>query len=521
MKAKPKGDSKLLTKLLTDQPTVPVRELYRRQEPIKQTTYLSVGGGPGSLALGDQLRLRGVPTNEIIILGPDPNPMGHYQRLTRHSQISAHERLRSNSDSCPDNIWGFPSYGLQEIWHSVRQGHVGHALRIAVQVLGEPVLTDTFTPRAGAVFAAMDREAHRIGWREMCHPGWAQVLRKTDDGRYAVGSIRINQHGIREAQWVIARYVHLGMGYSRIRLLADVRGYRQRTQDFEHVVNAYESHDHIYDHLLKHGGVVIIRGRGITASRVIQRLHEVRTHRQQGDVAILHVHRSPVLAGHKDGLARRRAENHVELQPFNWPKSTWGGPQRIRLERANDQERARLLEVWGGTTTADRRDWRRIAQVGEREDWYQRYFGQTARIDRSAQGRLTIHLSTGEPNRPEIDLTGDFLIDCTGLEGSVDSNPLLKDMVNTYQLELNPKGGLRVTNEFEIEGMSNGSGRVYASGIATLGGPHAAVDSFLGLQYAALRSAESLAALGAPWVQQLTPLRSFVQWTRFVRGVRP
>ncbi len=46
--------------------------------------------------------------------------------------------------------------------------------------------------------------------------------------------------------------------------------------------------------------------------------------------------------------------------------------------------------------------------------------------------------------------------------------------------------------------MSNGPGRVYASGVMTLGGPNAAVDSFLGLQYAALRSVEDLAAQHAP-----------------------
>lgn len=488
---------------------------------VLETTYLAIGGGMGSFAWVDHLRICGVPPEQIVALGPEPKPTGRYQRLTRNSQIPVHERLRSNSESCPDNIWGWPTYGLREIWQSLCQGQLRQALRIAAQIFGEPVLTDTYTPRAGAVFTAMDREARRIDWGQIWRYGWVQALRKTDDGRYIVAYSTINQRGEREQQFVVARYVHLAMGYPAIQLLADLQEYRQRTQDFQQVVNAYEEHDHIYDHLLKHAGVVIVRGRGIVASRVIQQLYEARTQNQNQGVVILHVHRSPVPVGHQDGHARRLVKNRVELQPFNWPKACWTGPLRIRLEQTNDQQRDRLLNDWGGTTTADRKDWQRIAQVGLREGWYQIYFGQAKRIDRTARGQLIIRLSTGRPNQPEVALTADFIIDCTGLEAASDSNPLLKDMVDCYQLGRNPKGRLRVANDFEVEGMHNGPGRVYASGSATLGGPLAAADSFLGLQYAALRSVEALEARHAPWLQRLTPLRSFLQWTRWVRGVRP
>ncbi len=503
------------------QAIVPVREVCRSQGSVMETTYLAIGGGMGSFAWVDGLRICGVPAEQIVALGPEPKATGRYQRLTRNAQIPVHERIRSNSESCPDNIWGWPSYGLREIWRSLRRGQLRHALRIAVQIFGEPVLTDTYTPRAGDVFNAMDREADRIDWGQMWRYGWAEALRKTNDGRYVVVYSGVNQRGEQEQQFVVASYVHLAMGYPAIRLLADLQEYRQRTRDFKQVVNAYEEHEHIYEHLLEHGGVVVVRGRGIVASQVIQRLYEVRTQNQNKDVVILHVHRSPVPVGHQDWHARRPVKNHVELQPFNWPKACWSGPLRIRLEEANDQQRDQLLNDWGGTTTADRKDWQRIAREGLQEGWYQIYFGQAKRIDRSEQGQLITHLATGGPSQPEVLLTADFIIDCTGMEGALDDNPLLKDMADCYQLGRNPKGRLRVANDFEIEGMSNGPGRVYASGSATLGGPHAAADSFLGLQYAALRSVEALEALHAPWLQRLTPLRSFLQWTRWVRGVRP
>jgi pSer/pThr/pTyr-binding forkhead associated (FHA) protein len=501
------------------QPIISMREIQNSGLPVMETTYLAVGAGIGSFAWVDHLRIYGVPMNLVSALGPEPLPIAHYRRLCRNSQIPVHERLRSNSESCPDNIWGWPTYGLREIWHSMVHGDLSNAIHVAMKVFGEPVLTDTYTPRSGDLFKAVEREAHRIGWDHIFHYGKALAIRKTDDGRYAVAYTWANEHGQAQQQISIARYVHLAMGYPAIKILDDVRQYRERTRDLQHVVHAYEEHDHIYEHLLQHGGVVLVRGRGIVASRIIQRLYEVR--RQNKNVVIIHLHRSPVPVGHKDGRTRRPVINHVELQPFNWPKACWSGAMLQQLAKADDQERDQLLNDWGGTTTADRRDWQRIANEGLKEGWYQIYFGEVKRLERNKRGQLLTQISTRKANQPEIALATDFIIDCTGLIVSLAHNPLLKDMVDCYHLELNPKGLLRVSNDFEVMGMSNGSERVYASGVMTLGGPHAAVDSFLGLQYAAMRSVENLTAQRAPGLQPLTPIRSFSQWVRWAQGVQP
>ncbi len=501
------------------QPVIPMREVYNSRLPVMETTYLAVGGGIGSFTWADHLRIYGVPADQIIALGLEPVPIGRYSRLCRNSQIPGYERLRSNSDSCPDNIWGWPSYGLREIWHSIGQGKMWDAMHVAMHVFGEPVITDTYTPHSEDVFRAVNLEARRIGWDRIFRFGRALAVRKTDDGRYVVAYTWTNERGQSLQQFAVARYVHLAMGYPGIRILDDMQEYRERTHDFQHAVNAYEEHDHVYEYLLKHGGVVIVRGRGIVASRVIQRLYEVR--KQNKSVVIMHLHRSPVPVGHQDGRTRRQVINHVELQPFNWPKACWTGSMRLQLERADDHERDRLLNDWGGTTTADRKDWQRIAKLGLLEGWYQIYFGEVKRLERSERGRLLTHLSTGKPNQPEISLTTDFIIDCTGLTASLENNALLKNMVDCYHLGVNPKGRLKVSNDFEVLGMSNEPGRVYASGVMTLGGPHAAVDSFLGLQYAALRSVEDLAAQHAPGLHALAPIRSFSQWFRWARGVQP
>jgi pSer/pThr/pTyr-binding forkhead associated (FHA) protein len=501
------------------QPVIPMQEVYNSGLPVMETTFLAVGGGIGSFAWADHLRIYGAPADQVIALGLEPLPIGRYSRLCRNSQIPGYERLRSHSESCPDNIWGYPSYGVREMWHSLTQGKIGNALRVAWQVFGEPVITDTYTPRSADVFQAVEREAHRIGWDRIFRYGKALALRKTDDGRYVMVSTWTDEQGQVRQQLAVARYVHLAMGYPAVRILDDMQEYRERTRDIEHAVNAYEAHDHVYEHLRQRGGVVLVRGRGIVASRVIQRLNEVR--QQNPSVVIMHLHRSPVPVGHQDGRARRLVVNHVELQPFNWPKACWTGSMRQQLERAGDEERDRLLNDWGGTTTADRKDWQRLANRGLREGWYQIYFGEVKRLERNKRGQLMTRISTGKPNQPELALTTDFIIDCTGLEASVEKNPFLKDMVDCYHLELNPKRRLKVSNDFEVLGMSSGSGRVYASGVMTLGGPHAAVDSFLGLQYAALRSVEDLVAQHAPGLHSLTPIRSGAQWFRWARGVQP
>jgi len=487
--------------------------------PMIETTYLAIGGGMGSFAWVDHLRIGGVPPEQIICISPESKPYGHYARLCQHSQIPLHERIRSNSESCPDNLWGCPSYGLREIWRSLRTGQIGHALRVGWRIFGEPVLTQTYTPRSGDVFQALDREARRIGWEAMWRAGFARAIRKTQDGRYVVAFTPANAALEQPPQLIIARYIHIASGYPAIQFLADLQNYRERTQDDQRVVNAYEDHEQIYQHLLQHGGTVMVRGRGIVASRVIQRLSEVRG--RNPNVHLLHLMRAPRLGGHRHGRARRRVEHHWEFEPFNWPKACWGGTYLARMEKADDQERDLLLNEWGGTTTAARKEWQSLVKAGLREGWYQIGFGTAKHIERAPSGQLAVLIQSNHPGLPGFWQAADFIIDCTGMVSSIESDVLLHDLVEQHQLGRNPQGRLRVTNDFEITGMRNGPGRIYAAGIMTLGGPHAAADSLQGLQYAALRSVDALAALGAPGVRRINGLYSLRQWTRWMRGVRP
>ncbi len=485
--------------------------------PIEENDFLALGGGMGSFTWADTLRCFGVKAEQVTVLGVEKKPYGRYQRLCRNSQIPFYERLRSGSDSCPDNIWGWPGYAWRESFRELFSGQISSALKHLWQVFAEPALADTYTPRSGDVFASVDREAARIGWDRMLRYGRFRALRKTDDGRYAIAYSR-TLGDRQDYRFYLARYVHMAPGYPAIKFLPDLQAYRETYRDFKSVVNAYEAHEHVYEQLIRQGGTVIVRGRGIVASRILQRLYESRQQNRQ--ISIVHLMRSPKPEGNKFGSAQRYVENQWEFQPYNWPKGTWGGDMKARLEAASPPERYKLLTDWGGTTTANRQDWRRIVNQGQNEGWYTITFGQVERVEQDSQGHLVTYLQNSS-YKGQIKINADFIIDATGLEAKPAESPFLNDLVTHYKLPLNPLGRLQVANDFELVEMRNDRSRMYASGVMTLGGPYAPVDTFLGLQYAAQRSVDSLARARAPRVECLNGLGSLLQWIKWANNQSP
>jgi hypothetical protein len=373
---------------------------------------------------------------------------------------------------------------------------------------------------ASQVYEGLDREMARIGYPDSWEFGRVRAIRKTDDGRYVVAYSQTGSDTGRRHCLHIASFLHLAVGYPAIRFLADLQEYRQSSGDFKRVVNAYEPHDHVYDQLAKNGGTVLVRGRTIVASRILQRLCEVRIKNPQ--VRILHLMRTPRFKGHRFGPSRRKTRNHWEYQAFNWPKSAWGGEHLELMQRADPLERDRLLNDLGGTTTADRLDWIEVVDTGLEQGWYEIQFGNVARVEQDKDsGKLSTVIRGKTAIQGASSLLADFIIDATGLEATLDNNPLLKDLVAHYELSRNIKRRLEVTPAFELEGLRNGSGRVYASGSITLGSAYAPVDSFLGLQHAAQRSVDDLLAQQDPGLRRLTPLRSLGQWLRWLRGAAP
>ena len=505
---------------LLKQPVISEEELVAAGIEVKVAEYAVLGGGLGSFVLVDFLRNSGVSADDIVVAGNEERPHSRYERLCSNSQIPPHERLRSHSESCPDNVWGFPGYAVREAGRELARGNLKGATAIMWSIFGEPAIAQTYTPRSADVFRAIDKEAERIGWRQMLRLGSIRAVRKSKEGRLLAVVSESDEHR-RKHLVVSGRLMHLAIGYPAIQLLPDLGAYREKHRDRSRVVNAYEQHDHVYDHLRQNGGTVLLRGRGVVASRIIQRLWEER--QRNKDIAIVHLHRSGLTEGHRYGRSRRAIEAQFEFQPFNWPKGCWGGEQRATLERATDDERKHLLEAWEGTTTASRGDWRRIIRDGTREGWYRPRFGVVKDVRPGENGGVVSLIESRVSGDGALELVTDFVIDCTGAVSSPDRSTLMADLIETYDLPRNKKGGLQVSNGFEVEGLRHEDARLYASGVTTLGGPHAAVDSFLGLQYAALRAVDSIYGLKPrpKGIRRLNGLYSFWQWTKWARGAAP
>lgn len=503
---------------LLRQRVISEQDLLDNGVDVQVVPCASIGGGMGSFVWVDLLRVSGVPVGGVTVVSNEETPYGRYQRLCRNSQIPPHERLRSNSDSRPDNVWGFPGYAAAEAARELARGHVGAAARIYWSILGEPAFAQTYTPRSGVVFDAIAREAARIGWSQIVRFGRARAIRKTKEGRLLVVA-SASDETTRRHYAVSAQFLHLAMGYPAIQLLPDLAAYRERHGDRSRVLNAYEQHDHVYEALRQRGGTVVLRGRGIVASRIIQRLYE--EHERGTKLTVIHLHRSRLAAGHSDGRSRRTVDDDFEFQPFNWPKSAWTGEQRARIEAASPEERERLLEVWGGTTTADRRDWKRIVRNGIRDGWYRPEYGVVRDMSPAPDGRVISHISNSLAGGGVLELPADYVIDCTGLVADPDRAPILHDLIATYDVPKNRHGRLHVSNDFEIEQMRHGGARMYAAGATTLGGPHAAVDSFLGVQYAAYRAVHAMQEQAPQHIRRLNGLYSLGQWWRWARGRAP
>lgn len=472
-------------------------DIEKMNRKILARRFVSVGGGLGSLAMSHLWRIAGVSDSDLCVVGERKSPSDNYERLASNSQIPSSERLRSDSGSTIDAIWGWPGYALRE---SISKLNPIQALR----VLGEPIVSEFFTPQAGQVYSSVTRESERLGWDRVFLCGRVTAVRQSCEGGYWVMAKSETYGDIA----IAAEYVHVAVGYPGIKLLPDLLAFRSKyPMAADRMVNAYEPHGHVYDQLNQHGGVVVVRGSGIVASRVLQRLL-TDSEKSDRDIKVVHLFRNYV--GEDQGNSRffrRKGSDGFAYQPFNYPKSCWGGQLREKLEGLQGETRAELIDQMGGTNTAPRKAWAKQIRRHTKNGSYIQAHGSINKIEPTTDG---IRLGIIGTDKSDCLLEASFVIDATGLETDLASHSLYADLLAHSGARRNPKGRLAVEDSFEITGTRSGSGRMYASGAMTLGGSYAGVDSFLGLQFAALKSVDDMAGVGA--VKRIGPVRSGLHW---------
>lgn len=484
--------------------------------PTLDVPFVSVGGGMGSFVTVDYLRVAGgLSTSDINVVSNLSHPWQTYEHLARVSQIPRQERIRSDSASRPDNLWGFPSYAVTE---AVRE----RSLRPLLQVLVEPVLDDFYTPKLGMVLDSIHREAHRIRYWDMLFPGTASRVRRRVGGGYftlltprsatAASPVLAERPG---PAAIRSRDVHLAVGYPGLKFLPELTGLRESAGDgFHRVVNAYEDHEHVYEALRCRPATVLVRGGGIVSSRILERLISDRA--QYGlETRIVHLLRTYVTGSHgPHAWARRRGGHGFAYQGFNYPKSAWGGVLKARMRRLDDaQERREVYDEIGGTTTAYRKAWARQQEAGRAEGWYRSLSGTIDELRVEDDGTVCSRIRT---EQGVLEVESDYLIDCTGLNADVEEHELLRDLLVHGGAGRNPLGRMDVERTHELRGADSGEGRLYVSGAASLGGYFPGVDTFLGLQISAQEIVDDLVRRG--YARRSGAWRSTAEWTKWLTG---
>ncbi|HEY3606102.1 MAG TPA: hypothetical protein VGL06_01315 [Pseudonocardiaceae bacterium] len=474
---------------------------------ITDVPFVTVGGGPASFVLVDFLRICGVPDDEIRVVSTMRTPYENLHHLMRCAQILDDDPLRSDSMSRLDNVWGFPGY-------AVEQALARRSLRPLWTVLAEPLMTEFYNPSPRQVFAGIDREARRIDWASMVTPGRASVVRKRVGGGYFC-LVRPTDGA---APFVLcSRYIHLATGYPAVNYAPEVTNYRIRYGEYFNVVNAYEPHEHVYQVLTRRPATVLVRGAGITAARVLERLLDDRARSGQ-DLRVLHLFRTYVDQPRGPLTFRRRGGDGWSYQPFSFPKGATSGQLRGRMLELDGARRAEFIRSIGGTTSARRRRWLHQLRRARAAGHYRAFHGDLRELTPTPHDRVEVRVDVDTlPANTKLEV--DFVIDCTGLRPALRENPLLSDLLDMAGADRNPLGGLDVGPHFEVCGADHEQGRIYASGVITQGGYLAPVDSFWGFAHAGLLICDDLARHG--FCARLGMGRSVAGWVRWLTGACP
>ena len=476
---------------------------------IEHAAVVSIGGGLGSFALVDRLRVAGVPADDIRVVGLDADPSATFARTCRASGMLLGDRLRSDSSARMDNIWGFPGYAATE----ARQ--LRNPLPL-LRTLVEPILAQPYTPTVGLLTDGIAREAARIGWPAMVRVGEAHRILPRPEGGFRV-LVRREDGGDLA---IDCDHVHLALGAAGPQHSELTDLYRTRYGN-DRVRHAYEPHEEVYQALRRGGGKVLVRGSGIASSRVIQRLVEDRDHTGE-DVHIWQLFRHYHDAPSGPLTARFDASCGYHYQAFSFPKAAFGGQLRDQIRTTSGEERRALVKELGATSTPYRSLWSRQLRRGRSEGWYDAVAGELVGL---APGQRAL---PGDPaegltaavllqNDERLDLDLDFVIDATGRDTDAAHHPLIRALVVDRLVELNEDGGIVVDDSFAAVRCSpEGHGSIFATGLTAQGGALGPVDSFLGLQSAALTISRCLAAAGVG--QPLTPLRSLRAWRAWMGG---
>lgn len=484
-----------------------LHELQAANMALEEKTYLSIGGGIGSFCWVNCLRVHGVAQTELAVIAQNYYPQTQFKHYCAHSGIGPQDRLRSDSGARPDNFWGFPGYAVDECWDELRVGKFGAALQTAWQICTEPFATDFYTPTAKRVYTSIEREGDRIGWTAMVRLGSALFLRRLVDGRFAV----FYEGPTKAINVVVANIVHIALGH------------KIRRPDYllnapaDRALSGYELSEDFFSTIEKTDSTILVVGRGIVAARVVE--HFLTGASSAAKRTVISLFRQLLESSTDSRNIEQVTFSGWRLQPFNWPRATFGGALMEALQRAEPTERRQWAKTWSASSTPPRKQWLRVLKEAHAAQTYQSVYGQIARIE-PQDGRLIITINPEANAGDRQTLVADYLIDCSGFDDRVAHHFIYADLITTYQIARTPVGALRVDKHFGIPDFASERSALFVTGAGAAGNHYGPVDSFLGHQYAAVKIIEKLETMPGLALRHLDPVRSAYGWLQWVANRR-
>jgi len=527
------------------------RDLEEAGFATREVRLCSVGGGLGSFALVDLLRIRGMASKEITVIGPEPRPWASFKELLLRSGANEEDRLRSDSATRIDNPWGFPSYAMEEALRSKRPWPV-------IAAIGEPFLGEPYAPKGSQVFEGIDRECTRIQWSEMLSLGLASGVRRRQGGGWWV-----LQRGLWGNQDLAigCQILHLALGHAT----PDQDGSCGMTNAFGRVVNVYGTpHWRALVRTPSRCNTVVVVGRGMTAMQVIQYAIHAPGHSNH----VIHLVRNeeddatsdfPNVRGvSEQGLARREGISGREgirpdhdtlgrlcndrvhgpvrwgpwrLRPYAAARNAFGGTLHTQLLHAGSQERPVLQDWLRRASSPAKKAWLASLEHARKAGRYEVLYGGLDSLEPSAGAVRVIARGQDGTLRTR---KADLVMLCTGLAppweamelfGQSESCrcdsglPPLDEHFSVSGESLTMREEDRYISTGTLDGQILRDFPVYISGPLAARGPAGPVDSFWGLLWAAWCIGEDLTRRGL--LPAFGPLRSIRAWWRWLHGCEP
>ena len=297
-------------------------------------------------------------------------------------------------------------------------------------------------------------------------------------------------------------YVHLALGYPGLKFLPDLQQFRTQYPDHAHrVVNAYEPHEHVYEEpagrrapCWRGGGIV-----GLASSSACSTTGIITARRPP----------SPTCSGPTPARTARASSAAQGRRRLGVPglqlaqRPGWWADKR-KIEHLDGEARKQVYADLGGTNTPKRKLWQKQMAAGRRGGYYHTYQGQVQEVLPGDGGTVITRISGTQGT---LEIPANFIVDATGLEADIREHRVLADLFDhtgTAQSARSPRRRPVVRDHRDAQRPR----RMYAWA-PRLWWP-AGVDTFLGLQYAALRVTDDLAAQVSAPVTNVA--RSISQW---------